>query len=149
MEHFYFLNSSRHGHKRTQRVILNFFCVICYTMRVDNACAFEWFIVSNFLLLFPFLTVTCSPLQLLVIERFCLKLGFFKVFLNLLIDTFAVCRPLSEAMITYARKDTHYLLEIFSKQRANFLANDRAEMLEAVWNESRQLCLSVSSELDL
>jgi exosome complex exonuclease RRP6 len=50
-------------------------------------------------------------------------------------------------MIEYARSDTHYLLYCYDRLRRELLeqGNEMGNLLRAVYNESRQLCLKVSA----
>ncbi|XP_066463539.1 exosome complex component 10 isoform X1 [Eleutherodactylus coqui] len=52
-------------------------------------------------------------------------------------------RPLPEEMLQYARADTHYLLYIYAKMRAELLnlANGQQNLLHSVWQRSKEICL--------
>ena len=52
-------------------------------------------------------------------------------------------RPLGAEMLNYAREDTHYLLYVYDRMRADLLAkgNAQANLLRAVWDRSRDVCL--------
>lgn len=55
-------------------------------------------------------------------------------------------RPLTGAHKTYARSDTHYLLHCYDQLRKKLLEQGDAanNLLEHVYNESAQTCLTVS-----
>jgi len=65
-------------------------------------------------------------------------------------------RPISEAMLRYARQDTHYLLSIYDRLRNELLDNsvshyemfptDSAQLLVYVLNRSAQICLRTYSK---
>ncbi|XP_051947548.1 exosome component 10 [Xyrauchen texanus] len=52
-------------------------------------------------------------------------------------------RPLPDEMIKYARADTHYLLYIFDRVRADLYdsGNGLPTLIQQVWSKSRDLCL--------
>ena len=56
-------------------------------------------------------------------------------------------RPLNENMLHYARSDTHYLIYCYRKLRNMLALSDEDSMttnaLKTVWEESRQLCLTL------
>ena len=57
--------------------------------------------------------------------------------------THLLLRPLPPELIKYAREDTHYLLYIYDRQRNELIrrGNKQNNLLHAVVNQSRQLCL--------
>ncbi|XP_005994065.1 exosome component 10 isoform X1 [Latimeria chalumnae] len=52
-------------------------------------------------------------------------------------------RPLPEEMLQYAREDTHYLLFIYDKMRAELWdkGNGQLHFLQMVWQKSKEICL--------
>lgn len=54
-------------------------------------------------------------------------------------------RPLPESALKYAREDTHYLLYIYRKMRNALIehANGKTNLLEAVYDRSRETCKKV------
>ncbi|KAL2103554.1 hypothetical protein ACEWY4_000422 [Coilia grayii] len=52
-------------------------------------------------------------------------------------------RPLPAEMVQYAREDTHYLLYVYDRLRADLLDVGRGQpsALQSVWNRSREICL--------
>lgn len=54
-------------------------------------------------------------------------------------------RPLPESALKYAREDTHYLLYIYQKMRNALIenANGKSNLLEAVYDRSRETCKKV------
>ena len=56
-------------------------------------------------------------------------------------------RPLSDGMLQYAREDTHYLIFCYLRLRNMLAMNDedssKSNLLKMVWEESRQLCLTL------
>ncbi|XP_075930245.1 exosome complex component 10-like [Petromyzon marinus] len=55
-------------------------------------------------------------------------------------------RPLLPDMLHYARADTHYLLYVYDRVRADLLtkALGRPNLLQLVWDQSRTVALKVS-----
>ena len=55
------------------------------------------------------------------------------------------CRPLPEEMFQYAREDTHYLLYVYDRLRADLLDIGKGlpSVLQAVWHRSREISLKV------
>lgn len=56
-------------------------------------------------------------------------------------------RPLPEEMIKYAQADTHYLLYVYDRLRADLFdaANAQPALIQQVWSKSKDLCLKVRS----
>lgn len=54
-------------------------------------------------------------------------------------------RPLPEEMIKYAQADTHYLLYVYDRLRADLFdaANGQPGLVQVVWSKSKDLCLKV------
>lgn len=54
-------------------------------------------------------------------------------------------RPLPEEMIKYAQADTHYLLYVYDRLRADLFdaANGQPTLMQLVWSKSKDLCLKV------
>ncbi|KAF4070622.1 hypothetical protein AMELA_G00287390 [Ameiurus melas] len=52
-------------------------------------------------------------------------------------------RPLPEEMIKYAQADTHYLLYVYDRLRADLFdaANGQPGLVQVVWSKSKDLCL--------
>ncbi|KAB5567687.1 hypothetical protein PHYPO_G00235740 [Pangasianodon hypophthalmus] len=52
-------------------------------------------------------------------------------------------RPLPEEMIKYAQADTHYLLYVYDRLRADLFdaANGQSSLVQLVWSKSKDLCL--------
>ncbi|KAF7695067.1 exosome component 10 [Silurus meridionalis] len=52
-------------------------------------------------------------------------------------------RPLPEEMIKYAQADTHYLLYVYDRLRADLFeaANGQPTLIQVVWSKSKDLCL--------
>ncbi|KAI5621953.1 exosome component 10, partial [Silurus asotus] len=52
-------------------------------------------------------------------------------------------RPLPEEMIEYAQADTHYLLYVYDRLRADLFdaANGQPTLIQVVWSKSKDLCL--------
>ncbi|XP_062855222.1 exosome component 10 [Trichomycterus rosablanca] len=52
-------------------------------------------------------------------------------------------RPLPEEMIKYAQADTHYLLYVYDRLRADLFdaANAQPALIQLVWSKSKDLCL--------
>ncbi|XP_072537142.1 exosome complex component 10 [Salminus brasiliensis] len=52
-------------------------------------------------------------------------------------------RPLPEEMLTYAQADTHYLLYVYDRLRADLFdaANGQSNLVQVVWSKSKDLCL--------
>lgn len=54
-------------------------------------------------------------------------------------------RPLPEEMVRYAQADTHYLLYVYDRLRADLFdaANGQPALVQLVWSKSKDLCLKV------
>ena len=54
-------------------------------------------------------------------------------------------RPLPEEMLKYAQADTHYLLYVYDRLRADLFdaANGQSNLIQVVWSKSKDLCLKV------
>ncbi|KAI4902787.1 hypothetical protein NFI96_011162 [Prochilodus magdalenae] len=52
-------------------------------------------------------------------------------------------RPLPEEMLKYAQADTHYLLYVYDRLRADLseAANGQSNLIQVVWSKSKDLCL--------
>uniref|UniRef100_A0A8B9KQN8 Exosome complex component 10 n=1 Tax=Astyanax mexicanus TaxID=7994 RepID=A0A8B9KQN8_ASTMX len=52
-------------------------------------------------------------------------------------------RPLPEEMLAYAQADTHYLLYVYDRLRADLCdaANGQSNLIHLVWSKSKDLCL--------
>uniref|UniRef100_A0AAR2ITM1 Exosome complex component 10 n=1 Tax=Pygocentrus nattereri TaxID=42514 RepID=A0AAR2ITM1_PYGNA len=52
-------------------------------------------------------------------------------------------RPLPEEMLKYAQADTHYLLYVYDRVRADLFdaANGQSNLIQVVWSKSKDLCL--------
>lgn len=56
-------------------------------------------------------------------------------------------RPLPEEMLKYARADTHYLLYVYDRVRADLydIGNGQPTLIQQVWSKSRDLSLKVQT----
>lgn len=54
-------------------------------------------------------------------------------------------RPLPEEMMKYAQADTHYLLYVYDRLRADLFdaANGQPALIQLVWSRSKDLCSKV------
>lgn len=60
-----------------------------------------------------------------------------------------VCRPLPDEMLKYAQADTHYLLYVYDRLRADLydVGNGQPALIQQVWAKSRDLSLKVWTDL--
>lgn len=58
-------------------------------------------------------------------------------------------RPLPQEMMEYAQADTHYLLYVYDRLRADLFdgANGQPTLVQLVWSKSKDLCLKVQLDI--
>lgn len=62
-----------------------------------------------------------------------------------------VCRPLPDEMLKYAQADTHYLLYVYDRVRADLFdgGNEQPTLIQQVWAKSRDLSLKVWTRFNI